>query len=509
MAVCAPPGVRGVVWQSLSGKLKTGRSTLSCSAALLLGHTNLPGRQQMQGSAMLDPRWRRLGRVRLFCNASCATCVLVGGLILLGWASGVSLLKAAFLGVGAIEPNTALSLILLGVSLWLLLPDPPRRVRRVWGLALAGAVTSLGALTLFERRFHLDLGVDHLFFAHAAASARMAPITAATIFVLGLALLLLDAPTRLGARPSQLLSLWGGLAAVMSVSGYINGADAIYGFFSFALVAVYISLLLFLVSAAIFFARPKVGIPGDLMGKFIGSSMARRLLPVLIAVPLAAAWFRVRAEQAGWFGTELGLAFNVTTNVLSLSLVVWLYARNLNKADESLHEARQAKEALWDASLRDELTGLYNRRGFLTFAEEQMKLAHSGRRELVVLFADVDGLKAINDGYGHAEGDRAIKAAAEVLLTVFRDTDLISRLAGDEFAVLALDCSRAGLVRIEAHLEKVLRASNHRGNPWKLSISLGAIHVDSEHPVPIDEVLGRADKMMYERKRAKPVLAAR
>lgn len=380
-------------------------------------------------------------------------------------------------------------------------------MRRFWGLALAGAVTLLGALNVIERLLRFDLGIERHLLGYAAASARMAPITATTVFVLGLALLLLDWKT--GARSSQLLSLWGGFAGVMSLSGYINGAYAVFGLFSFTPIAVYISLLLFLMSAAVFFARPRVSISGDLTGKFIGSSMARRLLPTVIAVPIAAAWLRMRLGRAGWYGMELGLAINVTMNVVSLSLLVWLYARKLNKADKSLEEAHEAKDALYDASLKDELTGLYNRRGFLTFAEEQLKLAHSGRRELVVLFADVDGLKAINDGYGHSEGDRALAMAAEVLLTVFRDTDLVCRLGGDEFAALALDCSPAGMVRIEAHLDKVLRASNHRGNPWELSISLGAIHVDSEHPVSIDELLEKADKTMYERKRAKPVLTPR
>ena len=427
--------------------------------------------------------------------------------MLTGWVSGTPLLKSAFLGVGAIAPDVAIALILLAVSLWLLLPDPPRRRRRFVGLVLAGAVTWLGAVMLIERRLHFDLGMDRLLLRPAAVSPRMAPITATTVLVLGLALLLLDWKTQAGPRYSQLMSLWGGLAAIMSLSGYINGADAIYGFFSFAPVAVYVSFLLSLMSVAVFFARPKVGIPGDLMGKFIGSSVARRLLPAVILVPLFAAWLRTRFEQAGWLGTELGLAINVTINVGSLSFLVWLYARKLNKADEVLREERKTKDVLYDASLRDELTGLYNRRGFLTFAEEQMKLARSGRRELVVLFADVDGLKAINDGYGHSEGDRAIRMAAETLLAVFRDTDLISRLGGDEFAIVALDCSPDGLVRIEAHLDKVLRNTNNRANPWKLSISLGAIHVDSEHPVSIDELLEKADKMMYHRKRAKPVLS--
>lgn len=74
---------------------------------------------------MLDPRWRRLARVRLYCNASCVLSAVLGGLILLGWVSGEALLKSAFSGVGAIEPDTAVSLILLGVSLWLLLPILP------------------------------------------------------------------------------------------------------------------------------------------------------------------------------------------------------------------------------------------------------------------------------------------------------------------------------------------------------------------------------------------------
>jgi diguanylate cyclase (GGDEF)-like protein len=153
--------------------------------------------------------------------------------------------------------------------------------------------------------------------------------------------------------------------------------------------------------------------------------------------------------------------------------------------------------------MKDELTGLYNRRGFLAFAEEQIKLACSGRRELFVIFADVDGLKAINDRYGHGEGDRALKKAAEVLLTVFRDTDLVARLGGDEFAILALDCSPAGLVRINAHFEKALRIINDLDNPWKLSISIGTVHVDSNHQLSITELLSRADKMMYSQKREK------
>jgi len=188
---------------------------------------------------------------------------------------------------------------------------------------------------------------------------------------------------------------------------------------------------------------------------------------------------------------------------VTLSFLVWLNARLLNKTEESLEEVQEAKNMLYDASVKDELTALYNRRGFLAFAEEQIKIACSGRRELLVVFADVDGLKAINDRHGHSEGDRALKRTAEVLLAVFRETDLVARLGGDEFAVLALDCSPAGLVRINAHFEKVLRIVNDLDHPWKLSISIGTVHVDSNHQLSITELLSRADKMMYSQKREK------
>jgi diguanylate cyclase (GGDEF)-like protein len=408
-----------------------------------------------------------------------------------------------------IEANTALGLIFLGMSLWLLLPDPPRRAYRYWGLFLAALAASIGAITLIGYIFGLDLRIDRLLFSKGIVAVatyhpdRMAPVTAITFLALGLALLLLDEETQSGWRPSQLLSLWGVFAAIMSMSGYINGATATYRIFSFTQVAVYTALVLFMMSAAVFFSRPRVGIANDLTGKFAGSAIARRFLPPVIIVPFLAAWIRIQGQRAGLFGTELGLALNVTTNVVSLSLLVWINARQVNKAEVSLEKIREEKNILYDASVKDELTGLYNRRGFLTFAEHQIKIACSGRRELLVVFADVDGLKAINDEYGHSEGDRALKKTAEVLLTVFRDTDLVARLGGDEFAVLALDCSPVGLVRINAHLDKLLRAINDIENAWTLSISIGTVHVDSRHQLSIEELLVKADGIMYERKRAK------
>jgi diguanylate cyclase (GGDEF)-like protein len=438
---------------------------------------------------------------------------VVGCLVLCGWIFSVEPLKFAFLGAPAIEVNTSLCLIFLGASLWMSLPDPPRRTHRYCSLFFGGLVASVGAITAIEYVFRLDMHIDQLLLRQDVGviatrfPGRMPPINAMTFLVLGMALLLLDWEVRPGLLPAQVLSLLGAFAAIMSLSGYINDAAAIYGIFSYTQTAAYMGLVLFMMSAAIFFARPRVGIAGDLTGKYLGSATARRFLPPVIIVPILAAWIRVQGQRAGLFGTELGFAWNVTTNVVTLSLLVWLYARKLNKTEESLDEVLEAKNILHDASLRDELTGLYNRRGFLTFAEEQIKLACSGHRQVLVVFADVDGLKGINDRYGHSEGDRALKKAAEVLLAIFRDTDIVARLGGDEFVVLALDCSPGGLTRINAHLDKMLGLVNDLDDPWNLSISVGTVHVDSKHQLSIADLLGEADKLMYEQKREKLVEA--
>lgn len=320
---------------------------------------------------MLDPRWRRLARLRLYSNASCIAAVVVGCLVLCGWMFHIESLKSGLLNSGAIEVNTSLGLIFLGMSLWLLLPDPPRRAHRYWGLYLAAVVASLGAVTVIEYVFGLNLRIDQLVFRQDAGAiatvhpGRMSPSTAATFLALGLALLLLDEETRPGRRPAQVLTFWGVFAAVMSLSGYINGASATFRVFSFTPVAVYVALVLSMMSVAILFARPRVGIAGDLTGRFLGSAMARRFLPAVIIVPILAAWIRMRVQGAGFFGIQLGLSLNVAINVLTLSLLVWLNARQLNNAEESLEKIREAKDLLYDASLKDELTGLYNRQDSL------------------------------------------------------------------------------------------------------------------------------------------------
>lgn len=166
---------------------------------------------------------------------------------------------------------------------------------------------------------------------------------------------------------------------------------------------------------------------------------------------------------------------------------------------------------LGNLALRDQLTGLYNRRGFLALGDRQLKLGRRSGREILLFFADVDGLKQINDELGHAEGDLALVRAAQVLEKTFRDSDVVARFGGDEFAILAMEVSGHSETTIRSRLEHNLKELNARHSRYTLSISLGAVRFDptsSRSPTSIEQLMIRADEAMYEekRRRSKPSL---
>ena len=170
------------------------------------------------------------------------------------------------------------------------------------------------------------------------------------------------------------------------------------------------------------------------------------------------------------------------------------------------------EEMLRDLSLHDDLTGLYNRRGLLALAEQLVREAERQRRGFDVVFADLDGLKRINDTLGHPEGDRAIRDAARLIRASFRDSDVVARLGGDEFAVLVRNDptyggdAAAGVEAATARLrEAVARHNATEDRPYELSLSLGFSGYDPAAPRGIESLLDAADQAMYAQKRAKRV----
>ncbi|MCU0579798.1 MAG: PAS domain S-box protein [Desulfobacterota bacterium] len=173
--------------------------------------------------------------------------------------------------------------------------------------------------------------------------------------------------------------------------------------------------------------------------------------------------------------------------------------------ERDITDQKRAQEELRALSLIDELTGLYNRRGFLTLARQQLKMADRMDRGIFLLFADLDDLKDINDNHGHSAGDRALQEVAGIFKDTFREPDILARIGGDEFVVLAVEgTSVANPEILSVRLANNLAEFNDRNRlPYGLSLSQGVVRHVPGRLTSIEELMAQADRLMYEKKREK------
>ncbi len=171
-----------------------------------------------------------------------------------------------------------------------------------------------------------------------------------------------------------------------------------------------------------------------------------------------------------------------------------------------ISEQRAHAERLRDQSLTDELTGLLNRRGFHAMANVGMAEARRGKTPMALFYADVDGLKRINDDLGHEQGDQVIQDAARTLRDVFRGGDIVARIGGDEFVALLSNFAPPAREHLFERLGSAVVAHVQQARPFRLSMSYGLTFMDWDRERSLDELLADADRSMYERKRAGKVL---
>jgi diguanylate cyclase (GGDEF)-like protein len=177
-------------------------------------------------------------------------------------------------------------------------------------------------------------------------------------------------------------------------------------------------------------------------------------------------------------------------------------------ADALIRTARYARrqhmtqEKLRNLALTDDLTGLHNRRGFFVLASQQLKLARRNRQGALLFFADIDGMKQINDRLGHSEGDIAIRGVARILKDTFRDSDIVARLGGDEFAILANDASAVSQKDIWRRLKENMRVEGSRNSRYSLSVSIGVARFDPWKTINLTELIEHADRAMYQAKKS-------
>ena len=207
-------------------------------------------------------------------------------------------------------------------------------------------------------------------------------------------------------------------------------------------------------------------------------------------------------RDGSWRGEAMGLKLNGSTLPLEISISS-VDGGGLVQVVRDITERKNLEETLRNSSLKDDLTGLFNRRGLLKQAAPYFDFARRQKENLLLLFIDLDGMKRINDEFGHNEGDNALINTAAILNRTFRSSDIIARLGGDEFTVLVTDLNankEDAIARLNENL-RAYNASETRGH--KLSFSIGVATLEPERMTCFEELLEQADQAMYEQKRMK------
>jgi two-component sensor histidine kinase len=281
--------------------------------------------------------------------------ILLGAAVLAGWTLDVGVLKSILPHAVSMKPNAAACFLLAGLSLRLQLAatlDPRRRgVARV----LALLVSAVGTATLIEYAVGLDLHLDQLLFHEAygtpgtASPGRMAPNAALAFALIGIALARLD-DRPLGGRLdlAQALGLCVLGIGFVALVGYCYGATSLYGAATATQIAIHAAAGMMTLGAGVLAARPDRGMIAVLMQETAAGASARRLIPMVVGLPLLLGWFRLQGQRAGWYGTEFGLALMVVVSAAMVTGMVLWNARYQGAADIARQRAEGDRRFLFD-----------------------------------------------------------------------------------------------------------------------------------------------------------------
>jgi diguanylate cyclase (GGDEF)-like protein len=255
---------------------------------------------------------------------------------------------------------------------------------------------------------------------------------------------------------------------------------------------------------------PKLAILDLMMPEMDGITVCQQVREDLTATPVYIILLTANISKAHIVtGLEAGADDYVTkpfdTEELHARVKVGMRIVELQSSlAQRVAELERAQETLRNLSLTDDLTGLYNRRGFFTLAEQHLRSARRAKRQASLIYIDMDGLKKLNDTHGHEVGSSALREVSDILRNTFRSSDIIARIGGDEFVIFETyngqNEGRNGAQRLQENL------SQHNGEQrrdYTLSLSIGVAPVDFDSTMTLEELLTSGDQMMYEEKRSK------
>ena len=432
--------------------------------------------------------WHQLRSVAVMAGVGAAS---VGAIVLLvGWGMGVLALRSPLRDFPAMRPNTALGVGSLGFALAV---SQLRGLIRRSSILFTVLAAAIGVITLVEYGFNWDAGIDRLLVADTAIgpdrfSGRPAPLTAVTLILLSIAQL----PPE--SRPWQYLksacSLCSLLITWTFLNGYLFAHTAPPGPLPFDTVAVHTAAALFVVALGTLASQPSSWPVRTVFANNLAGTVCRWLLPVAMVAPPLLGW--LLASQSTLREADAALCwalYSVFSSAGSVGLILILAHRI-----ELLDAERTAATAM---SRHDPLTGLANRRVFDGFLLEAFNRARRYGRPLSLLTIDIDHFKAYNDSFGHPAGDEVLQRVAKVFSEAARETDLVARIGGEEFAIVMPETPASGARTLAERVRESVAALRLR-RVVTVSVGVASLPGNSSEA---SALLEESDGALYEAKR--------
>lgn len=450
--------------------------------------------------ASSQPDLRLLERL----EASQAACLefasLIAGVILCAWLIP-ALAELLPDGWSLMKPDAALCILLAVSSLWL------SKHRHSAGMILLGRI--LGAVmvlisvsALYQYLGGNTSGLHTLLLIDPATRympGRMSFQTAVFFLLLGTLRILMQSNKNVLSLVADVIAAALVLMSLIVFSGYCFGASRFFGETPLIRTSPHTLVSMVLLTFVSVSRRAEYGLFSALLGIGIGSRIARTTLPLALAIPFLLAIGRSYSVTNNWISGPYAAALTASVSAILFCALLLLMAWRINGLERELR----------DMSLSDELTGIYNHRGFYLLGEQALRESRRAHSPLTVLFFDLDGLKKTNDTLGHDIGSQLLKDMAALLRDTFRESDIVARVGGDEFAVV----THVQRVAMQTALNRLRDAVDHQNNtsgqPYTISYSAGEAFNDPAAETTFTQLVRQADALMYQRKREKKQQAKR
>jgi diguanylate cyclase (GGDEF)-like protein len=437
-----------------------------------------------------------LDRLTLIQRICLTVVTLIAGITLATWFYPPlsHLLPAAWIHMKA---NTCL--IILCTVLSLILAQPKRGPRLLMVSRILAAFVFLVFLAVvLEASLHISFHLSNVllnkdWFLQPQTGAGISLESACFLALLCLIVVLMRIRARFAAILADLLVLSVGMLVLIVGAGSLFGASRLSDLAAGVHVSPQTLLCLLLLAYVIVLRKAETGYFAILMGTGIGSKIARIACPFALLLPFLLDMGENSLVQKGWMSAPYATALSSSAAAMLGFALILILAWRIDALGKAIH----------DLSLRDELTQVYNRRGFYLLAEQSFYLTQRSKVPFSVLFLDLDDLKLINDTLGHDAGSSFLYEVAVLLKRSFRRSDVIGRVGGDEF-VVAGEASEITILRAVERLKKATDEWNAQpGRKYRISYSYGLVTADASQEESLEELLNRADKAMYESKRNK------